>query len=183
MTAARKLQIVHYPETDHMGEDALQRFIAELLRPLIAAWLLALGRRLFVGADQFIYIVEGDPTQRIAPDIYVLPEVDPDSAPKCWKRWEIPEGPSFALEIVSTDYQKDYDDAPVDYARLGEYMVRTRNSTLVPLRERYHSTWLDNSKAKLLLGWRPRYDMARLVESAWAYLRAEDEPRRVWYPG
>jgi hypothetical protein len=119
MTAVRKLQIVHYPETDHMGEDALQRFIAELLRPLIAAWLLTLGRRLFVGADQFIYIVEGDPTQRIAPDIYVLPKVDPDSAPKCWKRWELPEGPSFALEIVSTDYQKDYEDAPVDYARLG----------------------------------------------------------------
>jgi len=119
MTAARKLQIVHYPETDHMGEDALQRFIAELLRPLIAAWLFALGRRLFVGADQFIYIVEGDLTQRIAPDIYVLPKVDPGSAPKCWKRWEIPEGPSFALEIVSTDYRKDYEDAPVDYARLG----------------------------------------------------------------
>jgi len=74
-------------------------------------------------------------------------------------------------------------DEPVDYVRLGEYMVRTRNSTLVPLRERYHSTWLDNSKAKFLLGWRPRYDMARLVESAWAHLRAEDEPRRVWYPG
>ena len=119
MTAARKLQIVHYPETDHMGEDALQRFIAELLRPLIAAWLLAQGKRVFVGADQFVYIVEGDPTQRIAPDVYVLPRVDPLSAPPCWKRWEIPEGPSFALEIVSTDYRKDYEDAPVDYARLG----------------------------------------------------------------
>lgn len=119
MTAARKLRIVHYPETDHMGEDALQRFIAELLRPLLAAWLLALGKKVFVGADQFIYIVEGDPTQRIAPDVYVLPKVDPLSAPACWKRWEIPEGPSFALEIVSTDYRKDYEDAPVDYARLG----------------------------------------------------------------
>lgn len=119
MTAARRLHIVHYPETDNMAEDALQRFIAELIRPLIAAWLASQGRRLFVGADQFFYLVEGDPTQRISPDVYVLPKVDPACAPSCWKRWEIPEGPSFALEIVSEDFHKDYDDAPVQYARLG----------------------------------------------------------------
>jgi UDP-glucose 4-epimerase len=47
----------------------------------------------------------------------------------------------------------------------------------------YHSTWLDNSKAKFLLGWRPRYDMARLVEAAWTYQRSAEEPRVVWYPG
>ncbi len=102
-----------------MGEDALQRFIAELLRPLIAWWFLNRGLRRFVGADQFIYIVQGDPTQRIAPDVYVLPEVDPDCAPSCWKLWELPQGPSFALEIASLDFHKDYDDAPVDHARIG----------------------------------------------------------------
>ncbi|MFO0653356.1 MAG: Uma2 family endonuclease [Polyangiales bacterium] len=119
MTAvARRVMTVHYPETDHMGEDALQRFIAELLRPMIARWFEAQGRRLFVGADQFFYLVEGDPTQRIAPDVYVLPGVDPDAAPPCWKRWEIPNGPSLAVEIVSRDFHKDYEDAPVDYARL-----------------------------------------------------------------
>lgn len=140
MTAARKLQIVHYPETDHMGEDALQRFIAELLRPLIAAWLLGLGKKVFVGADQFIYLVEGDPTQRIAPDVYVLPRVDPGSAPPCWKRWELPEGPSFALEIVSTDYRKDYEDAPVDYARLGTKELVIFDSHVTP-RSRRRVRW------------------------------------------
>lgn len=74
-------------------------------------------------------------------------------------------------------------DEPLDYVRLGEYMARTRSSPLVRLRDRYHSTWLDNTKAKFLLGWRPQYDMGRLVESAWAYRRGADEPRRVWYPG
>lgn len=74
-------------------------------------------------------------------------------------------------------------DEPLDYVRLGEYMVRTRNCPLVPIRERFHSTWLDNSKAKFLLGWRPQFDLERLIEAAWAYRRAEDEPRRVWYPG
>lgn len=74
-------------------------------------------------------------------------------------------------------------DEPLDYARLGGYLARTRGLPLVPLRERYHSTWLDNSKAKFLLGWRPRHDMERLVEAAWAWRRADDDPRRIWYPG
>jgi UDP-glucose 4-epimerase len=74
-------------------------------------------------------------------------------------------------------------DEPVDYARLGDYLARTRGCPLVPLRDRYHSTWLDNSKAKFLLGWRPRYDMERLVEAAWSYQRAADDPRVIRYPG
>jgi len=68
-------------------------------------------------------------------------------------------------------------DEPVDYARLGDYLARTRGCPLVPLRERYHSTWLDNSKAKFLLGWRPQVNLERLVDSAWDYQRAADDPR------
>jgi UDP-glucose 4-epimerase len=74
-------------------------------------------------------------------------------------------------------------DEPVDYGALGEYLARTRRVPLVPIRTAYRSTWLDNSKAKFLLGWRPKFDMGRLVESAWAYERAPDDPRVVWYPG
>jgi len=74
-------------------------------------------------------------------------------------------------------------DEPVDYVRLGHHLHRTRGCPLVPIRERYHSTWLDNSKAKFLLGWRPQYDLERLVESAWAHERSADDPRKIWYPG
>ncbi len=74
-------------------------------------------------------------------------------------------------------------DEPIDYQALGDYLARTRGSPLVPVRTPYHSTWLGNSKAKLLLGWRPNYDMQRLVESAWSYQRGADEPRIVWYAG
>lgn len=117
--AARRVDPIYYPETDDMGEDALQRFIAELLRPLVAMWLVMCGRRCFVGADQFIYLVEGDTKQRVAPDVYVLPGVDPDVAPPCWKLWELVAPPSFALEIVSRNRQKDYDDVPPEYGRMG----------------------------------------------------------------
>jgi UDP-glucose 4-epimerase len=74
-------------------------------------------------------------------------------------------------------------DEPVEYGVLGDYLARTRGTPLVPVPTPYHSTWLDNSKAKFLLGWRPRYDMARLVEAAWTYQRSAEEPRVVWYPG
>jgi nucleoside-diphosphate-sugar epimerase len=42
---------------------------------------------------------------------------------------------------------------------------------------------MDNARAKLELGWRPAYDLARLIDAAWDYRRAPDDPRRVWYPG
>jgi UDP-glucose 4-epimerase len=74
-------------------------------------------------------------------------------------------------------------DEPVDYGALGDYLARMRGLPLVPIKTPYHSTWLDNTKAKFLLGWRPRYDMAKLVEAAWSYERRPDDPRRVWYPG
>lgn len=74
-------------------------------------------------------------------------------------------------------------DEPVDYVRMGEHLARTRGCPLVPIRDRYHSTWLDNSKARFLLGWRPQYDMQRLVDAAWTYQRAADDPRRIFYPG
>jgi len=47
----------------------------------------------------------------------------------------------------------------------------------------YHSTWLDNAKAKFLLGWRPAYDLRAMIDSAWDYQRALDDLRIVWYPG
>ena len=46
-----------------------------------------------------------------------------------------------------------------------------------------YSTWLDNTKAKFLLGWRPDYDLERLIEEAWTYQRAANDPRKIWYPG
>ena len=66
---------------------------------------------------------------------------------------------------------------------LGAYLNATRGLPAVEIRTPYHSVWLDNSKAKLSLGWRPQHDLARMVDEAWAYERAADEPRTVWYPG
>ncbi len=74
-------------------------------------------------------------------------------------------------------------DEPVDYRKLAEYLQRTRGLPSVDIRTPYHSTWLDNAKAKFLLGWRPRYDLARMADEAFAYERSPDDPRKIWYPG
>ena len=74
-------------------------------------------------------------------------------------------------------------DEPVDYGAVAAYLKQTRGLTSVPITTEFHSTWLDNAKAKFLLGWRPRYDLARLIDAAWDYQRAADDPRVVWYPG
>jgi UDP-glucose 4-epimerase len=74
-------------------------------------------------------------------------------------------------------------DEPVDYGELADYMARTRGLEGIPVRTEAVSNWLDNRKARLLLGWRPEYDLPRMVESAWTYQRAADDPRIIWYPG
>ncbi|MCB0191403.1 MAG: NAD(P)-dependent oxidoreductase [Anaerolineae bacterium] len=74
-------------------------------------------------------------------------------------------------------------DEPVDYGELGAYLAQSRGLPTVAIKTPYHSTWLDNTKAKFLLGWRPQYDLQKMVDAAWNYKRSEDDPRIVWYPG
>ena len=74
-------------------------------------------------------------------------------------------------------------DEPVDYGELGAYLEKTRKLPLVPIRTPYHSTWLDNTKAKLLLGWRPKYDLHKLADAAFDFKRSPEDPRKIWYPG
>ena len=109
----------HYPVDEDMGESILHKLIIELLRPLVARWLVARGTPCFVGADQFIYWVQYAPTRSVAPDVYVLPGVPVDTQVKAWKVWETGVVPSFALEVVSDDFRKDYEETPVRYADLG----------------------------------------------------------------
>ena len=74
-------------------------------------------------------------------------------------------------------------DEPVDYRKMADYLQRTRGLPSVDVPTPFHRTWLDNSKAKFLLGWRPGYDLEKLIDSAWDYQRAADDPRLIWYPG
>ncbi|WP_081162521.1 NAD-dependent epimerase/dehydratase family protein [Ensifer aridi] len=74
-------------------------------------------------------------------------------------------------------------DRPVDYGEVAAYLAHTRGLGSVDIPSRFHSNWMDNSKAKYFLDWRPAYDLEKLIESAWRYERSPDDPRTVWYPG
>jgi nucleoside-diphosphate-sugar epimerase len=74
-------------------------------------------------------------------------------------------------------------DEPVDYGQVASYLGETRDLPAVTIPSGFHSNWMDNTKAKLMLGWRPHYNLKRLIESAWDYVRPANDPRRVWYPG
>jgi UDP-glucose 4-epimerase len=74
-------------------------------------------------------------------------------------------------------------DEPVDYRQLADYVFQSRGNRSVEIKTPYWSTWLDNTKAKFLLGWRPAYNLQRLVDEAWSFKRSDSDPRKVWYPG
>ena len=72
---------------------------------------------------------------------------------------------------------------PVDYRATADYLQATRGLPSVDVKTQYRSTWLDNSKARFLLGWRPKEDLPLLIEHAWAFQRPQSDPRIIWYPG
>ncbi len=74
-------------------------------------------------------------------------------------------------------------DEPVDYGEIARYLRESRGLPSINISTDFHSTWLDNTKAKFLLGWRPEIDLKRMIDLAWDYPRASDDPRVTWYPG
>lgn len=74
-------------------------------------------------------------------------------------------------------------DRPVDYGEVAACLARTRGLDSVDIPSQFHSNWMDNSKARYLLDWRPKYDLEMLIDSAWQYERPPSDARKVWYPG
>lgn len=74
-------------------------------------------------------------------------------------------------------------DEPVDYAHVAHYLADTRSFKIAEIPTSMHSNWLDNTKARQKLGWKPSVDLEALVERAWNYRRDEKDPRMIWYPG
>lgn len=72
---------------------------------------------------------------------------------------------------------------PVDYGMVADYLLKTRGLSSLSISSDFHSNWMDNSAVKFDLGWRPSIDLPRLIDMAWDYQRAADDPRTIWYPG
>jgi nucleoside-diphosphate-sugar epimerase len=72
---------------------------------------------------------------------------------------------------------------PVDYAVVGAHLHKTRGMKPVRIETPYISNLLDNSRARLELGWAPKVDTAELCDRAFAYERAPNDVRKIWYVG
>jgi UDP-glucose 4-epimerase len=74
-------------------------------------------------------------------------------------------------------------DEPVHYRKVADYLKESRGLPSVDVPTPHHSTWLDNSKAKFLLDWRPKIDLKLLIDKAWNHQRSTEDVRKIWYPG
>ncbi|SON57286.1 NAD-dependent epimerase/dehydratase family protein [Hartmannibacter diazotrophicus] len=72
---------------------------------------------------------------------------------------------------------------PADYGRISSLVEKNGWGSPVEIKTPFHSNWLDNTKARKVLGWTPAIDLEGLVERAWNYRREDNDPRIVWYPG
>jgi UDP-glucose 4-epimerase len=72
---------------------------------------------------------------------------------------------------------------PVDYGAVAAHLEHSRGMQPARIETPYISNLLDNAKARLRLGWTPKVDTATLCDRAFAYVRAADDPRKIWYPG
>jgi Uma2 family endonuclease len=108
-------------DEEDMGQSVEQ---GDIIRDLCSSLDVLAKERSFanvlVASDNFFAWVPSEPLVRVSPDVYLLDDPPPPPRPRMWQTW-LPghKPPRWAVEIVSEDWRKDYDDAPDKYAQLG----------------------------------------------------------------
>jgi Uma2 family endonuclease len=156
-----KTSEICYPESDHMGESGLQKWVCDLMIGLLQSYFAENEERpMLVGGNQFFYLREGDDKLRLAPDVYVVEdEILTLAQIKSWRVWEHEgKGPALAIEVVSDEYEKDYDPVQLErYERLGvhellrydpEFYLHPRAMKFGPRRLLTH--WTRNEAGRLI---------------------------------
>lgn len=108
-------------DEEDMGQSVEQGETIEVLRSSLGE-LAAMFRweDVLCASDNFFGWVRDQPLVRVSPDVYLLDDPPPPPYPRMWQTW-LPghRPPRWALEIVSEDVKKDYEDTPLKYAQLG----------------------------------------------------------------
>lgn len=129
-------------DEDDVGESFEH---GEMIRLLLSCLEVLAAERGWVGrviaSDQYFAWREDEPLVRVAPDVYLLDDAPPPPRPASWQTW-LPghRAPVLAIEIVSDDWRKDYEEAPAKYWQLGcpELVIFDPDAALgvAPQRER-----------------------------------------------
>ncbi|HEY0511920.1 MAG TPA: Uma2 family endonuclease [Thermoanaerobaculia bacterium] len=126
MTAIPLRRDVHYPESDGkpMGETEIHiREIIYLFEAL--AERLRETPEVYIGADMFLYYVQGVPKAVVVPDVFVAKGV-PRGERRTYKLWEEGQPPCLVVEVTSDGTRhEDLSQKKDLYERLGveEYVL------------------------------------------------------------
>ena len=119
---------IEYPDSDGqpMGETGIHVNVSFTLLDILVRYFA--GRpRVAVHANMFLYYVEGDPTQNVAPDLFVTFGVPARLVRRTFKVWEERKGPDFVLEVTSrktrTQDQVEKFEIYRDVLRVREYFL------------------------------------------------------------
>jgi Uma2 family endonuclease len=108
-------------DEEDMGESVEQTQINRTVRSSLEELAASRGwTNVFWSCDNFFAWIRDEPMVRVSPDVYLLDDPPPPPHPGMWQTW-LPghKPPRWALEVVSKDWKKDYDEAPLKYAQLG----------------------------------------------------------------
>jgi len=118
---------VHYPESDGKPMAETPEHLEAMLYLIDALKRYFAARDdVYVAGNQFLYWVEGNPSQRVAPDVYVAFGVPKRPWRATWKVWEIGKAPDVIIELTSRSTAgEDLDRKYRLYQRLGvkEYIL------------------------------------------------------------
>lgn len=94
-------------------------------------------QRVYVGADMFIYWVEGENGNPVCPDVFVVKDCPPDPPRRRFLTWEEGQVPHVVFEIVSlSSTRRDRQDKVGIYADMGVaeyYLYDPEGFTSTPL--------------------------------------------------
>jgi len=125
--AGRKPKVA-YPERDGKPLAETQAHLDQIIYLLVALQqFFASARDVFIAADLLLYYEEGDPRQRVAPDVFVARGVpDAKRQRRTYLLWEEGAAPEVAFEITSAGSRReDTVSKRTLYERLGvrEYFL------------------------------------------------------------
>ncbi|MBI4613188.1 MAG: Uma2 family endonuclease [Planctomycetes bacterium] len=109
-------------DEEDMGESPEQHNAIRLLVSILGqlARERSWGDSMYVGGDAFFAWIPEEPLVRVSPDVYLLEDPPPPPLPASWQTWRPGHrAPLLAVEIVSDDWRKDYEEGPEKYAQLG----------------------------------------------------------------
>jgi Uma2 family endonuclease len=117
---------VHYPESDGRPMGETDQHITEILE------LIAILREryrnvadVYVGGDMLLYYVEGDPSRRVCPDVFVTFGISKEPPRRSYFLWNEGRPPSLIVEVTSKGSRGEDLEKKELYAWLGveEYFL------------------------------------------------------------